>query len=63
MIWNKQNEARFGTPRSDPPFLAMFATACALEYLVANYGSLSLAFLDVTLHIAAVFLICEWKAL
>ena len=41
MIWNKQNEARFGTPRSEPPFLAMFATACALEYLEANYGVLT----------------------
>ena len=41
MIWNKWNEARFGTPRPDPPFLTMFAVAHALEYLEANYGVLS----------------------
>ena len=41
MIWNKQNEARFGTPRPDPHFLAMSAVAHALEYLEANYGALS----------------------
>ena len=41
MIWNKQNEARFGTPRPNPPFLAMSATTHALEYLEANYGVLS----------------------
>ncbi|XP_075654730.1 uncharacterized protein LOC142624883 [Castanea sativa] len=38
MIWNKQNEAHHGTSRPDPPFLAMTAIACALEYLEANYG-------------------------
>ena len=41
MIWNKQNEACFGIPRPDPPFLAMSTTARALEYLEANYGVLS----------------------
>ena len=41
MILNKWNEARFGTPRPDPPFLTMFAVAHALEYLEANYGVLS----------------------
>ena len=41
MIWNKQNESRFGTPRPNPPFLAMSATTHALEYLEANYGVLS----------------------
>ena len=41
MIWNKRNEAPFGTPCPDPPFLAMFAVAYALEYLEANYRVLS----------------------
>ena len=41
MIWNKQNEDYYGTPRPDPSFLARSAAAHALEYLVANYGSLS----------------------
>ena len=39
MICSKQNEARYGTPRPDPPSLAKFAAAHALEYLEANYGS------------------------
>ena len=49
MIWNKRNEACYSTPRLDPPappspalFLARFATAHALAYLEANYGSLFL---------------------
>ena len=41
MIWNKWKEAHFGTPHLDPPFLAMSATAHALEYLEAIYGVLS----------------------
>ena len=41
MIWNKRNEDYYGTPRPDPSFLARSAAAHALEYLVANYGSLS----------------------
>ena len=41
MIWNKQNEARYSTPCPDLPSLAMSAAAHALEYLEANYGSLS----------------------
>ena len=41
MIWNKRNEAHYGTPRPDPSFLARSAAAHAIEYLEANYGSLS----------------------
>ena len=41
MIWNKRNEARFGAPCLDPPFLAMSVVAYALEYLEANYRVLS----------------------
>ena len=41
MIWNKRNEAYYGTPRPDPFFLARSATAHAIEYLESNYGSLS----------------------
>lgn len=32
MIWNKWNEARYGTPRPDPPVLARSTVAHALEY-------------------------------
>ena len=48
MIWNKRNEACYGTPHPVAPphpaalFLARFATAHALAYLEANYGSLFL---------------------
>ena len=41
MIWNKRNEAYYDTPRPDPSFLARPAAAHAIEYLEANYGSLS----------------------
>ena len=41
MIWNKRNKACYGTPRPNPPFLAKFVAAHALEYLEANYGVLS----------------------
>ena len=41
MIWNKRNEAYYDTPRPDPSFLARFAATHAIEYLEANYGSLS----------------------
>ena len=41
MIWNKQNEAHFGTPHLDPSFLARSAAAYAIEYLEATYGCLS----------------------
>ena len=41
MIWNKRNEAHYGTPRPDPYFLARSAAAHAIEYLEANYRSLS----------------------
>ena len=41
IIWKKWNEARFGTPRPNPPFLAMFTATHALECLEANYGVLS----------------------
>ena len=41
MILNKRNEAYYSTPRPNPSFLARSATAYALEYLEANYGSLS----------------------
>ena len=41
MIWNKRNEAYYDTPRPDPSFLARSAAAHALEFLEANYGSLS----------------------
>ena len=39
MICSKRNEAHYGTPLPDPPSLAKFAAAHALEYLEANYGS------------------------
>ena len=41
MIWNKRNEACYGTPYPDPPFLAKSIAAHAFEYLEANFGSLS----------------------
>ena len=41
MIWNKRNEAYYGISRPDPSFLARSAAAHALEFLEANYGSLS----------------------
>ena len=41
MIWNKRNEACYGTPCPDPPFLAKSTATYALEYFEANYGSLS----------------------
>ena len=41
MIWNKRNETHYGTPRPNPFFLARSTTAHAIEYLEANYGSLS----------------------
>ena len=41
MIWNKRNKAIYGTPRPDTSFLARSAVAHAIEYLEANYGSLS----------------------
>ena len=41
MIWNKRNEACYGTPCPDPPFLAKSTAAHAFEYLEANFGSLS----------------------
>ena len=41
MIWNKRNEAHYGTACPDPSFLARSAAAHAIEYLEANYGSLS----------------------
>ena len=68
MIWKKRNEAHYSTPHPDPSFLARFAAAHAIEYLEANYGSLSLvckivlfslAFLVVILHLAAVFVRCR----
>ena len=40
-IWNKRNEAYNGTPHPNPSFLARFVAAHAIEYLEANYGSLS----------------------
>ena len=44
MILNKRNEAYYGTPRPDLSFLARSTTAYVLEYLEANYGSLSWVF-------------------
>ena len=41
MIWNKRNEACYGTPYPDPPFLAKSTATHAFEYLEANFGSLS----------------------
>ena len=41
MIWNKRNEAHYGTPCPYPSFLARSTAAHAIEYLEANYGSLS----------------------
>ena len=41
MIWNKRNEALYGTPCPDPSFLARSVATHAIEYLEANYGSLS----------------------
>ena len=41
MIWYKRNEAHYGTPCPDLSFLARSATAHAIEYLEAHYGSLS----------------------
>ena len=42
MIWNKQNEARLSTLKLDLASLAKKATAHALEYAEANFGSLAL---------------------
>ena len=41
MIWNKRNEAYYGTSHPDPSCRARSAAAHALEFLEANYGSLS----------------------
>nr|POE89211.1 hypothetical protein CFP56_57132 [Quercus suber] len=41
MIWNKRNEAHYGTPHLDPSSLARSIAAHAIEYLEANYGNLS----------------------
>ena len=41
MIWNKRNEACYGTPRPNPPFQTKSTATHALEYFEANYGSLS----------------------
>ena len=41
MILNKQNEAYYDTPYPDPSFLPRSTIVYALEYLEANYGSLS----------------------